>query len=154
MKVIEALSLFQVLNEASLQSMTRGCDKYAVIKALRALRAVAQPFIEFRDDAVKRLAGPQHEQMVRQEQEWQEALRSWEEGGREGAAPVLAEEARQYRDRFTGELNACLEEEAAREVEIELPVIGEEGMGGLLEGNPWTVPQAVLIDHWLGGDDR
>lgn len=149
MKTREAVALHTLLNEASLAAMKTGREKYAIIKALRTLKQVAKPFQEFRDLAAQRLAAPDHEAHARRELEWREQLRRWEEQGREGEQPTLPEDTQDYIRRFTGELNALLEEEGDKEVTVDLPPLDEDAMVALLDGNAWEVGQAAFVDEWM-----
>ena len=151
MKTREAVALHTLLNEASLAAMKTGREKYAIIKALRALKSVAKSFQELRDMAAQRLAAPDHEAHARRELEWREQLRRWEEQGREGEQPTLPEDTQDYIRRFTGDLNALLEEEGDKEVTVDLPPIDEDAMVALLDGNEWEVGQAAFVDEWMAG---
>lgn len=115
-------------------------DKFAIIKASAALKPRAEEYNALVKEAQERLRPENWDALVEESKRWDE----------------LDEAARAVHNRqvqaYTDEVNGCVAELLAREVEIELPGgLDAEAMGRLLDSNPeWTVGQAGLVVEALG----
>lgn len=133
---------YSILADAKITKM-EDADKYKVIKMLRSLRGVALAFEEFRQDAVTRLRGEEHEKMVELADQWR----------REGEKTTLTEDERRGVNMYFAEYNRkveeCLRDEADKENDLEFEVLTEEAFGKLVASNDWTVRQIMEVEEVL-----
>lgn len=138
LKTSEIVNAYQLIKAAKMSSMTLD-EKKAVLLATRKLKAVAMDFEDFRTDAMERLKGENHDKMV-------EALTNWQKQERDGAVTLTESERNeieQYFSAYNKDIVACLQDEAGKAHDVELPQINFDK---LLEANDWTLEQSLLLE--------
>lgn len=132
-KVVVAYSL---LMAASLKGMDNH-GKFAVIRICQELKPVASRFEETRQDIISRLKTEDYDAMQAK------ADMLSKTGGRNA-------DVDRYFGEYAANVNKCIEELAAEEVELDYREISVEQMGRLLDANEsWTVEQIMLVGDLL-----
>jgi len=117
---------YAVLNGTKLEKMT-GTQKIAVVKLLKVFKTVAKDFEDFRNDALEKMKGEEHEDMLAKAQKWQ----------REKEDTTLTEEERvavnTYLLKYDADVRAAVNDEAEKTHEIEFTPLTEETFAALAE---------------------
>ena len=133
---------FAILRDAKL-SKCEDADKFKVIKLLRKLKGICTEFEDFQKDAMERLKGDNHDEMVELAQEWQ----------KDGENTKLSEEVRKNINEYFGKYNSdvlkCIDEEANKENELEFDGFTDDGFEKLMASNDWTAAQALDLSELL-----
>jgi hypothetical protein len=69
MKTIDIKNAYNLINTAKLTKLS-STDKFKVIKAIRVLKQIAIDFEEFQKDAMERLKGEEHDDIVAKATQW------------------------------------------------------------------------------------
>lgn len=149
MKKKQVLDAYAVLNRAKLTQMD-DADKFAVIKAMRVLRPVANSYDEYRKDAEERLKGEEHEEISRLQEE---LLKKYPTGNI--VKPTKEEldtisRANAYFADYHRRVSDCLKEELDAEPALDYPHLSEEAFGKLVASNPdLPVSEIMLLEELL-----
>lgn len=147
-KVSEAYTLLDSAKYSKMESK----ERIALIKAMRAMKKVAEDFNGFRQDAVKRLMPDNFEDIANRINEFN-AMSQQER--------VAAVEKPEYADalranaKFNADVESCIAEETAKEIELAFEPLAADAFVNLLDSNPeWTAGQAMLAEDMLCGSEE
>lgn len=142
-KVSEAYTLLDSAKYSKMESK----ERIALIKAMRQMKKVAEDFNGFKQDAVKRLMPENFEDIANRINEFN-AMSQQER--------VAAVEKPEYADalranaKFQNDVESCIAEESAKEVELAFEPLAADAFVNLLDSNPeWAVGQAMLAEDML-----
>lgn len=114
-------------------------DKFAVIKAMRVFRPVAEAFDKFKADAREKLKPENFEVMQEQAKRYDELTEA------ERVDFTVA-----YND-YERAVNDCVTDELRKEVEVDYQTISEEAFGALLESNDFNIVTSMALQDALCG---
>lgn len=135
--VSNIVALFNILNRAKLTAMS-SADKFKVIGILRVLRPVGNEWNEFVEDAKRRLAPDDADEL----QELQRKLEGLEHSERRRVRAAFEE--------WQSRLDECLAAAVVEEKDISIEAIGESGVIALMDSNPeWSASEIELVDSIL-----
>lgn len=136
------LSVYNLISDAKLTKM-EDCDKFKMIKIIRALKLVVTNFEDFKKVAKDKLKGDNHDYMLEKAQQWQA----------EGEKTTLSEaeriEINKYFNDYNNKIVECLKEEAVKENELDFEPLDEEAFGKLVASNDWTLGQIAAIEEFI-----
>lgn len=126
-QIEKAVTAYRVMNTPSfLLSKMAGKSKFAVLRALGALKRVATDYDSFLDDVSKRLRPEGYDAIAQKQQ---------------GA--TLTEEEQTVARRYQQDLAECLQPELMREVDVALTDLTEDELAAMLDSNP-DLPLSVI----------
>lgn len=144
-KTSDAAAVYNLINPAKLTKMTDSKAKFAIIKACRALKAIAEDFDGIRADTLEKLKGVDFGA-------WQEKAQKWQ--GKTAEKPEDQQEVgaiNNYFYAYQQEVDKCLAEEATKERDVEITKITDGQFELFADSNDWTVEQtgqlyALLVE--------
>lgn len=139
MKVIDAVVAYNALNAAKLTKMD-DADKVKVLKALRNLKAVATPYLDFVKDAEEKMKPEGYDDKLRLARQWQE------EGAETSLSPAERLGLNAFFDAYRKSVEAAAKEEGDKEVDVETGKLSEEAFGKLVASNDWTAADLMKLD--------
>lgn len=138
MKKAEVLAIYEIVKSAKLTKMD-DADKFKVIKALKEMKPVAVDFDEFKKEALEKLKGEEHDDMVSKAQKWQN----------EGENTALTAEERINLNRYFQSYNTsvmeCVREEAEKDIELNVGKLTDEAFEKMVASNDWSAEQALAV---------
>lgn len=144
MKTIEITNIYVVLNEAKLTKMD-DADKFKVIKILRVIKPVAKGYEDFVEDVKNKLKADDHDKMT-------EKAQAWNKDNQGKKVNELTQEQidelnalNTYFADYNKRVEACLKEEAEKEVELAFNKLSEEAFSKLVASNDWTCGQIMAL---------
>lgn len=143
MKTIDIKNAYNLINTAKLTKLS-STDKFKVIKAIRVLKQIAIDFEEFQKDAMERLKGEEHDDIVAKATQWKS------EG--ENTTLTTAERIRvnTYLLKYQKDVDLCISDEANKDNELTYDRLSEEALGQFLDSNDFAVSDILLIQDALG----
>jgi hypothetical protein len=143
MKTIDIKNAYNLINTAKLTKLS-STDKFKVIKAIRVLKQIATDFEEFQKDAMERLKGEEHDDIVAKATQWKS------EG--ENTTLTTAERIRvnTYLLKYQKDVDQCISDEANKDNELTYDRLSEEALGQFLDSNDFAVSDILLIQDALG----
>ena len=144
MKTIEITNIFAVLNEAKLTKM-EDADKFKVIKALRAIKPIAKGYEDFVEDAKNKLKGEDFDNMSEKAQAWNKDNQGKKVGELAQEEIDNLNAINTYFAEYNKRVEACVKEEAEKEVELTFDKLSEEAFGKLVASNDWTCGQIMAL---------
>ncbi len=142
MKTIDIVRAYKAVNEAKLSKMADK-DKFTVIKAIRAMKPVADGFEGFVKDAQERLKDEDFAAMQKKAQQWQQ----------EGAATKLSPEERvainAYFTAYNQKVAACVREESEKELKLDYPRLQADAFGQFVASNDFNVKTILDLEDAL-----
>lgn len=137
---------YQLLNAAKLGGISNE-SKMDVLKVLRALRPVARELEEEHDTAVGKLKPDGYDDRLR-------AAQQYEAEQKDGKTPAMTaveyigiiQEIRQFETGVRSYESGLL----AKEVEVDLPALGEDVLIELMTTNGWTAGQMMAVEDIAG----
>lgn len=140
LKTTDILAAYQLLSAALIKSMDNA-GKFAVIRATKAMRAVATDFEDFEKDAVERLKDDDFNPM-------QQLAAQWEKEGKDTTlTDVQKAEVNAYFRAYAKNIEACCQVEAKKEHELDITPLTDDQFSALLADNEqWNVKQMVVIE--------
>lgn len=104
-------------------------EKFALIRATHPIKRVSEDYAAFRKDALEKLKPEDYDALLAKEKAGQE---------------YTAEESARVR-KYNADVQECVGAELAREVEIDLPPLTEEGVVNLSSSNP-EMPLGTVME--------
>lgn len=145
LKTSEVLAIYSVVKSAKVTKVESSADKFAIIKSIRPLKAIAEKFETWRNDAIASLKPENYEAMEQKAQEWQKQER-------EGSVTLTEQERieiNQFFYHFNSEVEGCMKEELEKENEIEVSAIGEKSIEQFCDSNDWSVEQMMAVTEFF-----
>lgn len=145
LKTSEVLAIYSVVKSAKVTKVESSADKFAIIKAIRPLKKIAETFEAWRNDAIASLKPENYEAMEQKAQEWQQQER-------EGNVTLTEQERieiNQFFYKFNSEVEGCMKEELEKENEIEVSAIGEKSIEQFCDSNDWSVEQMMAVTDFF-----
>lgn len=144
--VLKAVSL---LREAKLTNIESATDKYAIIKSLKAMKPVADAFEDFRADALDKLKGENHDDMVAAFRKMQVEEMRIKKGEIKGFTMPVDEmmTVANYIKKYDKEVGDCISEESGKEVELDIKTVSENSIAQLIDSNDWAADDCLIIDE-------
>lgn len=134
------LSVYNLISDAKLTKM-EDCDKFKMIKIIRALKPVVTNFEDFKKVAKDKLKGDNHDYMLEKAQQWRA----------EGEKTTLSESERieinRYFNDYNNKISECLKDEGLKENELDYEPLKEYVFGKLVASNDWTLGQIAAIEE-------
>lgn len=138
MKKKDILNSFALINEAKLTKLEDE-TKFKIIKACRAMRPIVDDLKKFEEDARKKLAAENHDEIVEKAQKWQE----------EKENTTLSTEDRiqinNYLIQYSANVSKCLNDELESEIDIAYEKLNEDELKKFVASNDWNVQQVVAV---------
>ena len=142
MKTLDIISVYKVLNEAKLSKMDDS-DKFKVIKAVRALRSIANDFEELVKDVQEKLKDESFEEMQEKAKKWQE------EGEKTSISVEERKSINQYFNDYSNKVDKCLKEEGEKDNELTFEKLTDEAFDKLTASNDWNVKTIIQVQDAL-----
>ena len=138
MKKKDILNSFALINEAKLTKLEDE-TKFKIIKACRAMRPIVDDLKKFEEDARKKLAAENHDEIIEKAQKWQE----------EKENTTLSTEDRiqinNYLIQYSANVSKCLSDELESEIDITYEKLNEDELKKFVASNDWNVQQVVAV---------
>ena len=144
MKTIEITNIYAVLNEAKLTKMD-DADKFKVIKALRVIKPIAKGYEDFIEEAKNKLKADDHDKMTEKAQAWNNDNQGNKVGELTQEQIDELNTINKYFSDYNSRVEACVKEEAEKEVELTFDKLSEEAFGKLVASNDWTCGQIMAL---------
>lgn len=132
-KTYKIVTAFRLVNNAKISKM-EDTEKFALIKAVRQLRKVANEFDDNLKDAQERLKPEGFDAIVEKVQSEKE---------------LTAEESASL-EKYNKDVTACLKEELDKEIETEFEPLSEEAIGRFIASNDFEVSEVMAISDVIG----
>ena len=137
---IQIAAVYSLINNGTLAKIEKGSDRYAVIKALRVMKPIAEEYETNRMEAIKRLCeGHDEERILLDRLNRRDQSLTQDEITKAG---VFAEQ-------LNIGINNCLKDILEKEHTLNIEQITEAALIGLLEGNNWRTSDCMLIEEAL-----
>ena len=135
MKKVDILNAYGLVNEAKLTKL-EDSDKFVVIKACKVMKPIVEDFQGFEQDARKKLADENHDEMVEVFNEWRKEAKEPNDEQKK---------AIEYLNEYSKKINECLYEEVNKEVEQTWEKLSEDGLKKFVASNDWNVQQTISV---------
>lgn len=142
LKVSDVVNIYKPLNTSKLTKM-ESADKFKVLKAMRAMKPIADEWDSFITTIDSKLQGENHEDII-------EKVKKWESEG-ENTTLTLKErsEINKYLMKLNKEKNECTKDELNKEVEIEFEKLNKSAFEKFIESNDLEVNAMLAIEAFL-----
>jgi hypothetical protein len=139
MKQSEAKQVYNLLRSAKLTKMA-DADKFIVIRNAHNLKKVAEEFDALVQEAVEKLKADGYDERYKAAAEYERT----KQGSQEEYIAFLGEAAK-----LNSDVNACLKEEASKDISGMLTPLSEEAFARLVESNDYNVEQVIALQEAL-----
>jgi flagellin-specific chaperone FliS len=139
MKQSEAKQVYNLLRSAKLTKMA-DADKFIVIRNAHNLKKVAEEFDALVQEAVEKLKADGYDERYKAAAEYERT----KQGSQEEYIAFLGEAAK-----LNSDVNACLKEEAGKDISGMLTPLSEEAFARLVESNDYNVEQVIVLQEVL-----
>lgn len=129
MKTGEVVDAYKALSDAKVSELTAD-ERIAVVKAMKAMRATVKDFDAFVEDLRKKFETPNMEAIVQKLQM------------NKGLTEAEAEEFMGY----NMPVGKAINEERNKDVDIEIPKIGEDAVMKMIGENGWKMSKYELLE--------
>lgn len=136
-KTDNIVSVFRAINQAKLSKLDTA-EKFAVIKAARAIKPTAANFDDFVKDAREKLEPDNFAEI----QEKMNDFNKLTDNEKNEVNSVVT--------KLNQDLQKCAEDELNKEVEIEIEALSDEIISKLADSNDFTVETILMIQDVLG----
>lgn len=130
----QVVTAYRLINSARLSKM-EDAEKFALIKAARRLKGVSNDFEELLKDAQEKLKPDGFDGIIRKVQ------------AKEELTGVESEKLRKYNT----DVQACVQGELEKEVELDFAPLTEEAIGRLIASNDFSVSEILAVEDVIGG---
>ncbi len=137
---IQIAAVYSLINNGTLAKIEKGSDRYAVIKALRVMKPIAEEYETNRVETIKRL---------REGHEEEGKLVDRINMGDTTLTPADVIKANKFAEQLRIGVSDCMKEIIEKEHTLNIEPISEAALMGLLEGNNWRTPDCMLIEEVL-----
>lgn len=133
LKLKQCVSLHNLLNPAKLTKVD-DVDKFKLIKLMKELKLIVQPYEDFEKDAKERLKPENFDKILENAQKWQ----------REGAETTLTDdekiEVNTVLGKYERDVTECLTDELNKSVTLSIEAFSEDAINKLIASNDtWTI---------------
>lgn len=131
----KAVITFRILNNAKFGKMKDG-DKFNAVKIMKELKPVATSYDDFLKDAAEKLKPEGSEEI---------------QGKIQSGEKLSSDEQKEW-DKYNQNVAKCVQDELAKELELDFVALSEEGFKGLLASNDFTMGEVLALDEVIGGE--
>ena len=149
MKTEKIVNAYSLINPAKLSKM-EDADKFKVIKAIRAMKPIAESFEGFIKDAREKLKDEKSEEMQERANKWNE-----KHGETKRNSDIPAEDLKEleainaYFAKYGTKVNECVKEEADKEHELSFDKLTEDAFCKFIASNDFDVKSIVELQDTL-----
>lgn len=124
-----AVMSYRILSDAKLGKMKDG-DRHAAIGIIKSLKATAVSYDDFAKIALDKLKPENYDELQEKKD--------------------LTPEERRIMEKYNSDVNACLDGELKKEIDLDFTSLSDEGMKSLYESNDFTLGQILLLEETIG----
>ena len=141
-KTSEIVSVYKTLSESKLTKLETS-DKAKVLKAMRAMKPVADEWESFIKTVDEKIQKENHQEIIEKVAQWR----------KEGENTTLSEEERieinKYLIEYQREKDTCINDELEKNVNLEFAKISESAFEKLVDSNDWDVKEMMEIESFI-----
>ena len=142
MKTSDIVTLYQIIKSSHLNKC-EDADKFLMIKNISKMKPVVTSFEDFRNEAQEKLKDDRFDDMQKMARKWQD----------EGEKTTLSDkekiEVNTYFVEYSDKVNACIQEEADKDIDIEIKKLSEKGFQSFISSNDFTLEQCAILNETL-----
>ena len=149
MKVIDIVTAYAALSGAKLSKL-EDKEKFALIRAMKALKPIHNDYEDFVKDARERLKPDDFDARQQEAEQWNAAHKGQKMADLTPKEQQRLEDINRYFADYTQQVEECVKDEAQKDVSPDYARLAEGAFGRLLESNPdWTMDRIVLLSDVL-----
>lgn len=141
-KTSEIVSVYKTLSESKLTKLETS-DKAKVLKAMRAMKPVADEWESFIKTVDEKIQKENHQEIIEKVAQWQ----------KEGENTTLSEgeriEINKYLIEYQREKDTCINDELEKKVNLEFAKISESAFEKLVDSNDWEVKKMMEVESFI-----
>lgn len=141
-KTSEIVSVYKTLSESKLTKLETS-DKAKVLKAMRAMKPIADEWESFIKTVDEKIQKENHQEIMEKVAQWQ----------KEGENTTLSEgeriEINKYLIEYQREKDTCINDELEKKVNLEFAKISESAFEKLVDSNDWEVKKMMEIESFI-----
>lgn len=142
-KTEKLVSVYALLKGAKLGNIEDE-QKIKLVKSVKAIKKVATAFDDFKNDCLEAMKGAEHDDKVKQAQEWQQQ----EQEGKEVTLSIDERKAlNEYFNKYQQLVTDAVKEEAGKDNEVDIRTITEDSLTKLATANDWTIEQIIEVEE-------
>ena len=149
MKVIDIVTAYAALSGAKLSKL-EDKEKFALIRAMKALKPIHNDYEDFVKDARQRLKPDDFDARLHEAEQWDATHKDMAISDLTPKEKERLKGIKGYFDDFNRRVEECVKDEAQKDVSPDYARLAEGAFGRLLESNPdWTMDRIVLLSDVL-----
>ena len=149
MKTIDVVNAFAALSGAKLSKL-EDKEKFALIRAMKALKPIHNDYEDFVKDARQRLKPDDFDARLHEAEQWDATHKDMAISDLTPKEKERLKDINRYFADYTQQVEECVKDEAQKDVSPDYARLAEGAFGRLLESNPdWTMDRIVLLSDVL-----
>ena len=144
LRTIDIVQAMGVLGTAKLSKMDDK-EKFALIRAMKALKPAKTAYDDFVADAREKLKAAAHDDLLKQADQWRQKHAGQKPADLDPAALRELEELNTYFNDYNRRVEECVKEEAERETTVQYAPLTEEAFARLLASNDGLDAEKALL---------
>lgn len=144
-KTSVAIDIYAIVKGSKVTKVENSGDKYAIIRNIRPVKAIADKFESWRNDAVEALKPSNYDDMQMRLQEWQRQER-------EGNVTLDNSERAEINAFFTGfskDIEECMKSELEKEHDMEFVEVCKKSVEQFVDSNDWNIEQVMAVEDFF-----